>query len=606
MLKAAPKDPYLNARYRRAILERASGDKAFQNECWMRCKRDVVWFIDTFAWTVNPMDYPLCPDRPFVLWGYQEKIVKKLSDSIGKNDILMEKSRKMGATWVSMAVLIHLWLFSPKEMKFLLGSNKEDNVANLFGMLRYLVDKLPGWLRPIHTSLALKITNNETNSFIEGESTNDNFARSKRYTAIFMDEFAAVERGEKLLSATQQSSKTRWFVSTHQGVNTTFYAQRQKMAAENPERVLRIHWTEHPEYRKGLYTSVRGPDGRPQLQVLDHDYPWPKAINGNHLYPFVVDEKYEKPRSPWYDEECRRSPNDQIIAQEIDIEAAKATTHLIDPDKLEIIVARSAKPPATVGEISFSSDGQEPRLTPNEVGRLRLWCPLDKEGRPPPGRYGNGNDIAMGTGGDKASNSVSSVVNLDSGQKVAEFCTHNLLPQDFAVYAVALCRFFHDAKLIFEDTGPGAQFATRLRELRYWNCAKSFDNDAKVKRKQTENIGWHPSKESKRLLLDNYAYDLQNGFMENPSREALQEISEYERQTNGEIVHVKASKSLNPNTAGEAHGDRVIADALANLLLGGGVRKRKESPLPAETPASSFAARRNSFLRRRKQLRTRY
>jgi hypothetical protein len=176
-----------------------------------------------------------------------------------------------------------------------------------------------------------------------------------------------------------------------------------------------------------------------------------------------------------------------------------------------------------------------------------------------------------------------------------------MFPQDFCDYSVAVCRWFHDAKLIFEDTGPGAQFATRLRQLKYWNCFKSFDKDAKVNRKQTESIGWHPSKESKRLLLDNYAYDLLNGYFENPSRNGLQEVSEYERLPNGEIIHVKAFKSLNPNTAGDAHGDEVIADALANLVLGGGVRKKKESPLPAEIPQSSFAFRQREARRRERQ-----
>src|SRR3990167_4084723 len=130
-------------------------------------------------------------------------MIRKMVASIGRNDLLIEKSRKMGATWVSMLVILHYWMFSPKKLVFLLGSHKQESVLKHFEMLTYLNDKLPGWLRPYHTSLLLKITNNETDSLILGESTKDNFARSGRFTAIFMDEFAAVEHGDKLLSATQ-------------------------------------------------------------------------------------------------------------------------------------------------------------------------------------------------------------------------------------------------------------------------------------------------------------------------------------------------------------------------------------------------------------------
>lgn len=580
--RPAPKCPRENIAYRRAVLERARRDEEFRAACWARAARDPVWYVDTFGWTYNP-DCEGTKNRPMILYDYQEDLLLRHLRAVGKHDMSIEKARKMGATWVLMFAVNWLYTFHDSQ-SILLGSNKEDNVdmpgnpASLFGKLDYVNEKMPGWLRARSKRSSLKYVNLENDSVVIGESTNDNFSRSGRYVLIVMDEFAAVERGEKLLSATQATSKTRWFISTHQGVNTTFYELTEKMKRESPERVIRAHWSLHPEYRVGLYTSEEGPDKIYRMKKLDERYEYPAD------YKFIVDGKL---RSPWYDEECRRSPNEQIIAQELDIQPTSGSVCLMNPDKLNAIIARSAKPSTAYGELVFDAGAVNPKFQEQSYGRLRLWIELDKNGLPPEAKYQVGADICMGTGGDDSSNSVASVVNKDTGSKVAEFASSSIDPHDFADYCVALCRLFDEANLIWETTGPGAQFTKRLRELGYRHLYRRWSDETGVDRRKVEKFGWHPTKETKRAMLDNYAYALQNGFFENPSIEALREVSEYERMPNGEITHVRSERSHNPNATGENHGDRVIADGLCCLAMGDVGRVSREQKLMADPPVNS-------------------
>lgn len=598
-LRRAPKNPKENAAYRRALIEATRGNAELQEECWIRASRDPVWYCDTWGYTFNPMDHPLCPDRPFILYDFQESLLHNVIEAmeyrgLGRTDRLVEKSRKMGATWVIELGAEFMWHFRGGQ-SILFGSNKEDNVdmfgnpASLFGKLDYFLDKLPGWLRPRFERVKLLLTNVDNGSIIKGESTNDNFARSGRFGMIFMDEFAAVENGLKLLAATQAASRTRIVCSTHQGSQTAFNELREKMHRETPDRVLRIHWTAHPEYSRGLYTSEKDQAGRYVVRVVDESYPWERSSSGAIVYPFVLDGKV---RSPWYDEEERSAPNEQIIGQELDINPATSGSPLMHPDKLTAVIRRSAKAPLKIGDLSYDDSGKNPRFSEIGNGRLRLWCPLDKHDMPPESKYAVTCDIGMGTGGDRSSNSVAVVSDVATCTKVAEFCWFDILPQDFGVYAVALCRWFHNAELAWEAPGPGAQFSKAIRQLEYQYLHRFWSSDTDVNRTRTEKKGaWHPSKDAKRNLLENYAYALHNGLYENPSREALAEVAEYERQSDKTIVHVKSVKSVNPDVAGEAHGDRVIADALAVLVIDASPRARDDEKLMLDPPENTAAWR---------------
>ena len=171
---------------------------------------------------------------PFITYPFQDKVLGILVDSIGKEDIIIEKSRDMGATWLCLAVFLWRWQFWDGET-FLLMSRKEDMVdksgdpKTLMWKIDFMLEFQPSWLRPKYERRQLHLANLQNGSTIDGESTTGEASKGDRRTAIMVDEFASVDdasrprEGHKLLEATKDVTNSRWFVSTHNGVGTAFH-----------------------------------------------------------------------------------------------------------------------------------------------------------------------------------------------------------------------------------------------------------------------------------------------------------------------------------------------------------------------------------------------
>jgi hypothetical protein len=190
---------------------------------------------------------------------------------------------------------------------------------------------------------------------------------------------------------------------------------------------------------------------------------------------------------------------------------------------------------------------------------LSLWMHL-RDKRPPWGeKYAVGVDVAAGTG---ATNSVASVADQRTGEKVAEFATPHLSPEAFAEAVVELCRFFNDAYLIWEGNGPGAQFGKRVVELGYLNVYYR-QNEESLSRKQSDTPGWTATDQNKRVVYGQYATALGTGRFVNRSKPALEECRLITFTQEGKIVNSRARAFADPSGARENHADRPTADALA-------------------------------------------
>lgn len=557
----APKDPLDNAAYRRAIIARASKDVAFQEEVWIKCKRDIIFWFDTFLFTYDPKNHPNNPDRPFVTWDFQEDTVLKLQKSIGNYSILCEKSREMGLSWLVLGVF--LWFFIFKSgLSFLVGSRKEEYVdkkgdsKTLFWKIDYMMEKLPRWMQPDYERSVLRYTNNNNGSMISGESTNDNFARGDRRTAILLDEFPAVENGFQILDSAGDATNCCIFVGTSKGASGAYYSVREKMYAAGGDRVIRLHWQKHPNKRKGLYKSdKKSASSAWELDILDKGYKFPPD------YKFILDGKL---RSVAYDEREKIAPNPQTMAQEWDIDYLASGWQFFDQTVIDAQLANAFEP-LTIGELQFPSGWERPTFVENEGARLKLWFHPDLDGLVSPDWRDcvAGVDIGAGTGGSMTSNSVVSVWRASTGDKVAEFATQNLMPPDFANYALAICKWFNNAYLIWEGNGTGGvQFTKVVLDSDYSNVFHS-ENELSISRKKSKNIGWWSDAKSKAALLGGYGTALKTRSANNFSILALKECQEYINDGADKVVHVKSKNSPDPASQGENHGDRVIADALA-------------------------------------------
>ena len=550
-----------NLKYRKEVFLRCREDLEFRQEVWNACARDVLFWINTFVWTYDPrQDSPVVP---FTTWEFQDDCFNALDKSLGRNDSLIEKSRDMGASWLVLTLFAHRFLFRPMQ-SFLMVSRKEEYVdktgdmKGLFQKIDFIVDYLPPWMIPSIERNKLHMRNRFNGSSIDGESTNGDVGRGDRRTAILLDEFASVENDYEVESATRDVTKCRIYNSTPKGVATAFYEKRQKMSKEAPERLLRMHWSRHPEKAAGLYRFTKGEE----LAILDEEYEFPEG------YHFVKDGKL---RSVWYDEQCLRASNEQEVAQEVDIDYKKSGWQFFQQDILDEIIAKHAKAPVWRGDITFDESFREVNLIINSDGPLMLWRELDINkkivGHP---TLVFGADIATGKGG--ASNSV--LIGYDSftRQKVLEWKGNTLSPERFADLVTAIgsqfaTEFQQHSLLCFEANGPGGQFSKQIVINGYSNLYHRKNELAVDDKESKALIGWWSSRETKKVLLGQYATALMDDFAINCSEFALNECGEYIVDPKGDIVHSRSMGNSDPTIVGDNHGDTVIADALAIHLL---------------------------------------
>ena len=356
-----PTDIRENLKWRAKVHRRTMEDVAFVEVLRNACAQDPIFFINGFCWTYDPRRKPF-PKLPFILYDYQKTALIDIIDALGDHDLLIEKSRDMGASWLCVAAMTWPWLFRSMQ-SFLFVSRVEEyvdksgNPKALFWKFDFLIDNIPTWLRPpryreVDHRRQMHAENPDNGSVIDGESTNKRVARGDRRTAILLDEFAAVEQGHSVLSATRDATPCRIFNSTPEGTNNAFYSMR-----ETGIKKLRLHWSLHPLKAAGLYTTNESGN----LKVIN-----PKGYPVD--YKPILDGKL---RSPWYDTECSRTANLQEIAQEIDIDYLGSGYQFFNPEKIQEAITKFARPPISIGDLEIDDTLAEPiRFVENDKGCL--------------------------------------------------------------------------------------------------------------------------------------------------------------------------------------------------------------------------------------------
>ena len=574
-----PKGVRENMNWRARVFKKVLDDPSYADVIRAACKKDPLFFINGFTYTYDPRREPFSK-IPFILYPFQEEAILDLIKSINSHDILIEKTRDMGASWICIAAIFHCWLYG-RDLSFLLGSRVESYVDDpgnpkaMFWKVDYLLDNLPSWLQPLgfirkQHRRKLHIENPEFGSVIDGESTNENFARGDRRTAIVLDEFAAVEQGHRILRATRDATNSRIFNSTPMGVNNAFYDQSRKSIKK-----IRLHWSIHPMKNVGLYTT----DKSGKLKILDKSgYP--------EGYIPILDGKM---RSPWYDVECGRAASDQEIAQELDIDYLGSGFQFFSADLVRERIREHARPPFLIGDLEYDDETGEPiEFREDPSGNLKLWCLLDGAGKPPlDHKYSAGADVSAGTG---ASNSALCGWDRSTLSKVWEYANPFIRPEAFAKQSHAIVRFFGSAFLVWESGGPGRQFGSRMMDLGYGNVFLRKQEEA-ISKKVSDIPGVAQTKETKAQIMGAYRTGIERGVAINRSKEALEETLEYIFGPNDSVVHSRASSKVDPSGAKSNHGDRCMADALAWKGIFERVQKpRKEASSP-DIPIGSLAWR---------------
>lgn len=594
-----PKDVKGNLRWRAAVYRRAAADPEFAAAIKQACAEDPLFWINGFVWTYDPRRRPHTK-LPMITYEYQDESILELVDAVHDGyDLLIEKSRDMGASWICLLVFMWFWMFR-RMQSFLLLSRVEayvddkGNPKSLFWKLDFALEHMPSWLRPRYERTKMHLVNYDTGSVFDGESTNGDAARGDRRTAILLDEFAAVEFGHRVLSATRDATDCRIFNSTHQGTATAYYKISRSSIAK-----LRMHWSKHPLKARGLYTRRDS-----QFVFIDNEY-WSKIDNPEQVAE-ELDAKIAargvtiedgKLRSPWYADQCERSAHAVEVAQELDIDCLGSSYQFFSAATIENYIGKHCCAPFHVGDLEYDQETLDPiGWRENPRGRMRLWIHLDEKGMPVGQPVVLGIDVSAGTG---ASNSTISAINTVSIEKVFEFANPHIRPEAFGRLGVAVAKWFGRAFMIWEQNGPGRQFGDAVIEAGYRNIFYRPRDDEAVSKVMSSVPGWAPTRDGKLALLGDYRRALELGTLINRSEASLRDCLEYVYLPNGAVEHAQAAANIDPTGARSNHGDRTIADALAWKAIKD--RPHVERKSPRRCPVGSFGWRREQWLKKQRR-----
>lgn len=267
------------------------------------CRRSVEHFFDNWVWTYNPQnvgtDVPTY--LPMQLFEKQRAMLRWFDDRLAmREDGLLEKAREIGFTWTAGGYAIHKWRWVP-GFKTSFGSRKQDLVDkigdpdSIFEKLRILLRLLPAWMLPPGYSSVLhdnhlRLTNPDTGNVIVGEA-GDEMGRGGRSSLYFLDEFAFVERADRVDAATSANCNTRIFGSSANGVGNSFHRKRfdGKLL---PRQIFRIEIKDDPR-KTPEWIAAKKRSLEEHIWASEYEIDYSASVEGIAIPGKYVEASYE-------------------------------------------------------------------------------------------------------------------------------------------------------------------------------------------------------------------------------------------------------------------------------------------------------------------------
>jgi len=582
-------------------LQAAETDTELQQVLYTACSQSILYWINTFMFTYrlfltgsNGVTRQCTSEEahtPFVTWDIQNKHILRIEQAITKGfELLTDKSRDMGATWDHIATIHHQWLFR-SDRSFLEISRKEDCVdtigktgevssdpGTLFGKHDYINRWLPKWMLPPYDRKRLHLINLLNQSRIDGESSNAAAGSSDRRTAIMLDEMALMAEGEGIKRSTRDVTACRLPNSTPAGPGTAYSKWRQSGQIE----VFVLPWWEHPE--KGFKRYVMQKD--------------------------VVNEWLI--RSPWYHvEEKKRTPKEMAINIDMDhIGSGETFFEAYNIERHRHLYARPSLSRWTVDFRPEVTTGAIPRILAksqrsfvqaqlNTKGPWHIWCKLVNGRLDQSKNYIFGIDISKGQG---ASNSIITIMCVETREIVAEFVDANTPPYELARIACAAALWVGGARrngrvfMIWEANGPGWDFGRQVVHIYKYPFYFVDHSTGVVTEKKGKKYGWHSSREKKGEALGMLRRAFAHGGILTHDEQCLEEALSYIHYDGGGIG--PAELMVESAEARKCHGDRVIGHMLCLYAVGEVPKAKLEKP---KAPHRSMAYRREQVMKKLRQ-----
>lgn len=627
-LESIPRGVKKNVEYRRRLHSKITKDEGLQKAFLELCFIMPEIAFNSCLWTFDPRQPAGLRNRPFILRPKQGLAVRVLKEAIDQSsnnlcqDVSINKSREEGATEIIVKLLALYWTLCPESM-FLIGSRKEDYVDRagtdiinvtegnrvvgdhkcLFHKVLYAIAHMPLWMQPRWNKTHMHFENIDNGSVIDGESTNENFGAGDRRLAILLDEFGRVDHSiaKNIRDTINDTSNCIIYNSTHfYGAGHPF----NKIVKSKAIKTIILPWYENPEKNAGLYKS---PDIN-EIEIVDIDYYrniCPEvfdSVEANNIFKysdfetkflstsgpvqdklkdirFIADGCEPIPgdlRSPWHDrQEQRRTRRD--LSQNIWMNPTGASDMYFDAVVNDRIRAKFLSPPKETGEIKYeyTQDSRIKRVWFDKKGgrkRLQWWGQLFKSRPNQSHNFILASDISLGTG---ASNSVCSIMDVNTNELVGVWACPETTPENFADQVIAIAKWVGGATkpyIIWENNGGhGINFGRRIVKFHHYYLSYTDTNEVTKTRKRGSKWGWNSNTERKDDILSALRIALAESLKTNKDHkwitiydeDTIDELDDYIYYESGQIG---SSESADEKTGARSrHGDRVIALALCLL-----------------------------------------
>jgi len=537
------------------------------------CKASPLLWVNLFAWTYNvkvvDKDGREIPAEaqhvPFITWPVQDAAITEMIDGIDRGyDLLIDKSRDMGASWICITVATWMWLFRDNTQA-LLVSRVEDLVDRkgdpdtLFWKIDYLLSNVPDWMLPCPRKCIsskgeyrthLQLVNPANGSTVSGQATTGHVGRGGRRTFVVFDEMAAMQNADDAWRSAADTTSCRIANSTPIGPGTAFSRLRQQGAVHKSPKIITLGYWDHPQ--KGQGREWRQDEDGDTTGIAGRWYWW----------------------SPWFNEQVVRRGDTADIGQNILIDHTTSGDLFFNATIVTKHMQAHGKP-ARRFEVVERGEGFVFEEADN--GRWFLWC--DLEGGLPDNmtNYLMFADISHGKG---SSNSVLAIMDRESGEVVAEFCDPYISPHDYAEEACRAGRSVWagssgEAFLGWEVNGPGESWYEDIRRQEYRRVYYQRATGQKTDRK-SRRYGWRSDRRNKRIILSSLLRAITRDEVIIRSEDGIKEMLEYVYYEDGSIGPGLMRDER--TGARESHGDRVIAYAGCVFLRNEAPRFEEDSP----------------------------
>jgi hypothetical protein len=192
----------------------------------LKCKEDALYFLTEYLWLKHTTKGKIRWDHPY---DYQERMIRACQDG---ESIFVNKSRRVGATWVSCAFALWKSMFFPDQQILILSRN-EFSAKGLLRRVKFMYENLPDWLKTptnrnstMQMSFVFRYAGEVAESVIDSLTTTGDSGRGEDASVVIMDEAASIDNGDDVwasIGPTAAFGGQRIVVSTPKGTGGFYY-----------------------------------------------------------------------------------------------------------------------------------------------------------------------------------------------------------------------------------------------------------------------------------------------------------------------------------------------------------------------------------------------